>query len=117
MVIDVGRSAGDRVARRGAVTGGSQRRPLSRRERPGPTRTPLGRRPPADSGADNAPLPAKRMMCWSSTRPETVAFTAERRAQARLALRVLYGDFLAGGGLDIVRAARCPEAPTEEPEP
>lgn len=55
--------------------------------------------------------------------PEVVPFTAKRRAQARLALRVLYGDFLAGGGLDIVRASRCPEAPptesapAEEPEP
>jgi len=43
-----------------------------------------------------------------------VPFTAKRRAQARLALRVLYGDFLAGGGLDIVRASRCPEEPATE---
>jgi len=46
--------------------------------------------------------------------PEMVPLTAERRAQARGALRVLYGDFLAGGGLDIVRASRCPEAPPTE---
>jgi len=46
--------------------------------------------------------------------PEMVPFTAERRGRARLALRVLYGDFLAGGGLDIVRASRCPSAPPIE---
>lgn len=95
------------------MSGGSRRPPLSRRERPRPTRTPQTasagrqrRRQRADIAAGPGGLVVHA--------PETVPFTAERRAQARLALRVLYGDFLAGGGLDIVRASRCPEEPATE---
>jgi hypothetical protein len=34
--------------------------------------------------------------------------SAERERKARAALRVLYRDFLAGGGLDIAAGSRCP---------
>ncbi len=96
------------------MTGGSRRPRLSRLERPRPTRTPQtapagrqrrGQRAPAGEARGGLVVHA----------PEVVPFTAERRAQARGALRVLYGDFLAGGGLDIVRASRCPgEPPIQE---
>lgn len=41
-------------------------------------------------------------------RARLVRRSAERDRKARAALRVLYRDFLAGGGLDIARATRCP---------
>lgn len=95
------------------MTGGSPRPRLSRPERSRPTRTPRTepagrqrRRQRAGVGPAHGGLVVHA--------PEMVPLTAERRAQARGALRVLYGDFLAGGGLDIVRASRCPEAPPTE---
>lgn len=96
------------------MTGGRKRRPPARPKRQRLTRTPRT----AGAGRERRPQRAKapdsreRLVVHAA---ETVPFTDERRAQARLALRVLYADFLAGGGLDSVRASRCPEAPTEDP--
>ena len=49
-------------------------------------------------------------------RARLVRRSDERDAAARAALRVLYRDFLAGGGLDIAAASRCPRRSPQESE-
>jgi hypothetical protein len=71
-------------------------------------------RPPA-SGREGG---GHRASAGSGLRPAVIGLrparlvrrSPEREAAARAALRILYRDFLAGGGLDIARASRCPGA-------
>lgn len=76
----------------------------------------------AGGGRDNgAYRPSGASEAGSATvevRPaRVVARSPEREAQARAALRVLFRDYLARGGLDFARASRCPESPPGPSDP
>lgn len=76
----------------------------------------------AGGGRDNgAYRPSGASEAGSATvevRPaRVVARSPEREAQARAALRVLFRDYLARGGLDFARASRCPESPSGPSDP
>lgn len=104
-----------------------QRQPVKDRAHERPRRGRAAPRATDDTGqpASGREGGGQRASAGSGTRPAGVGLrpvrrvrrSPERDAAARAALRVLYRDFLADGGVDFVRASRCPpRSPNRRPE-
>lgn len=93
------------------------RRGLSTPQATDDTRPPESGR---EGGGRRASAGADRGSAELGVRPaRLVRRSPKRDAEARAALRVLFRDFLAGGGLDFLRTSRCPDTspnPTDRSE-